>query len=622
MRSGATLTNAAPLPLRPTVRSPHRQPDAPTTAALCSSPSRAGVTSGPRLPPRGCGRSSRPILASCITALVRLLKKCNMGGMPDTHVVTNQVPPLDNYNPATSAVLVEALIREGGQWGLEEVNEVGALSASREAQRWGELADRNRPILHTHDRYGHRVDEVEYDPAYHELMRAAIAHGMHAAPWADERPGSHVVRAAKTAVWTVEPGHVCPISMTYAVVPALRCNPKLAPTYEPLLTSRHYDPELKVATTKAGITAGMSMTEKQGGSDVRAGTTQAIRNTDGSYRLTGHKWFTSAPMCDIFLVLAQAPSGLSCFLLSRVLPDGSRNRMFLQRLKDKLGNHANASSEVEYDGAVAWLVGEEGRGVPTIIEMVNLTRLDCTLGSATSMRTGLTRAIHHAQHRKAFGAYLIDQPLMRNVLADLAVEAEAATMVAMRMAGATDKAVRGDATEALLRRIGLAASKYWVCKRSTPHAAEALECLGGNGYVEESGMPRLYREAPLMGIWEGSGNVSALDTLRAMATRPECIEVLFAELAESAGSDPRLGSQVERLRDGLTDLDTVQYRARKVAEDICLALQGSLLVRHGHPAVAEAFLTTRLDRQWGGAFGTMPAGLDLAPILERALVKG
>ncbi len=545
-----------------------------------------------------------------------------MSGMSDTHVVTNQVPPLENYNPASAAVLTEALIREGGQWGLDEVNQVGALAGTREAQRWGELADRHRPVLHTHDKYGYRVDEVEYDPAYHELMRAAIAHGLHAAPWADDRPGAHVVRAAKMSVWNIEPGHTCPISMTYAVVPALRYNPDLATVYEPLLTGREYDPELKLATTKVGITAGMSMTEKQGGSDVRAGTTQATPNSDGSYSLTGHKWFTSAPMCDIFLVLAQAPGGLSCFMLPRILPDGSRNRMFLQRLKDKLGNHANASSEVEYDGATAWLVGEEGRGVPTIIEMVNLTRLDCTLGSATSMRTGLTRAIHHAKHRKAFGAYLIDQPLMRNVLADLAVEAEAATIVAMRMAGATDKALRGDQRETLLRRIGLAASKYWVCKRATPHAAEALECLGGNGYVEDSGMPRLFREAPLMGIWEGSGNVSALDTLRAMATRPECVEVLFAELDESTGQDPRLRRHVDQLRADLSDLDTIQYRARKVAEDICLALQGSLLVRHGHPAVAEAFLATRLGGHWGGAFGTMPTGLDLAPILERSLVKG
>ena len=364
------------------------------------------------------------------------------------------------------------------------------------------------------------------------------------------------------------------------------------------------------------------MTEKQGGSDVRAGTTQATPNADGSYSLTGHKWFTSAPMCDIFLVLAQAPKGLSCFFLPRILPDGSRNRMFLQRLKDKLGNHANASSEVEYDGATAWLVGEEGRGVPTIIEMVNLTRLDCTLGSATSMRSGLARAIHHAQHRKAFGEYLIDQPLMRNVLADLAVEAEAATILAMRMAGATDAAVRGDERETMLRRIGLAAGKYWVCKRATPHAGEAMECLGGNGYVEESGMPRLYREAPLMGIWEGSGNVSALDTLRAMATRPECVDVLFDELSRTAGQDPRLDAHVDALRPALGDLETIQYRARKVAEDISLALQGSLLVRHGHPAVAEAFLATRLGGAWGGAFGTLPTGLDLAPILERALVKG
>jgi putative acyl-CoA dehydrogenase len=423
-------------------------------------------------------------------------------------------------------------------------------------------------------------------------------------------------------VWTPEPGHVCPISMTYAVVPALRHNPELAEVYEPLLTSHAYDPELKIPTTKAGITAGMSMTEKQGGSDVRAGTTAAVRNADGSYALTGHKWFTSAAMSDVFLVLAQAPGGLSCFLMPRVLPDGTRNRMLLQRLKNKLGNHANASSEVEYDGAVAWLVGEEGRGVATIIEMVNLTRLDCTLGSATSMRQGLTRAIHHAAHRKAFGTYLIDQPLMRNVLADLAVEAEAATIIAMRMAGATDAATRGDERETLLRRIGLAAAKYWVCKRATPHAAEAMECLGGNGYAEDSGMPRLYREAPLMGIWEGSGNVSALDALRAMATRPECVEVLFDELGTTAGLDVRLDARVNALRGDLADPTNIEYRARTIAEDITLALQGSLLVRHGHPAVTEAFLATRMARDWGGAFGTLPTGLDLGPIIERALVKG
>ena len=542
--------------------------------------------------------------------------------MPDTHAVTNQVPPLRDHNPATSPVLIEALIREGGEWGLDEVTELGAIAGGDTARRWGDLAERNRPVLHTHDRYGHRIDEIEYDPAYHDLMRTAISHGLHAAPWADDRPGAHVVRAAKMGVWTPEPGHVCPISMTYAVVPALRHNPELAAIYEPLLASREYDPELTVPATKAGITAGMSMTEKQGGSDVRANTTEAVPEADGTYRLTGHKWFTSAAMSDVFLVLAQAPGGLSCFLLPRVLPDGSRNRMLLQRLKNKLGNHANASSEVEYDGAVAWLVGEEGRGVATIIEMVNLTRLDCTLGSATSMRQGLTHAIHHAQHRKAFGDYLLDAPLMRNVLADLAVEAEAATIIAMRMAGATDAAVRGDEREALLRRIGLAAAKYWVCKRATPHAAEAMECLGGNGYAEDSAMPRLYREAPLMGIWEGSGNVSALDTLRAMATRPECVEVLFDELGVTDNHDARLDRHVESVRSSLKDATTLEYRARSVAEDLCLALQGSLLVRHGHPAVTEAFLATRMTGgDWGGAFGTLPAGLDLAPILERAVVK-
>ena len=541
--------------------------------------------------------------------------------MSDTHVVTNQAPPLVDYNPATSPVLMEALIREGGQWGVDEVTELGAIAGSATAQRWGELADRNRPVLHTHDRFGHRVDEIEYDPAYHELMRVAIAHGLHGAPWADDRPGSHVVRAVKMSVWTPEPGHVCPISMTYAVVPALRHNPELADVYEPLLTSRVYDPELKVPSTKTGITAGMSMTEKQGGSDVRAGTSQAVPNGDGSYTLTGHKWFTSAAMSDVYLVLAQAPGGLSCFFLPKVLPDGSRNRMFIQRLKNKLGNHANASSEIEYDGALVWLVGEEGRGVPTIIEMVNMTRLDCTLGSATSMRQGLAMAMHHVQHRKAFGAYLIDQPLMRNVIADMAVEAEAATIVAMRMAGAADAATRGDERETMLRRIGLAASKYWVCKRATPHAAEAMECLGGNGYAEDSGMPRLYREAPLMGIWEGSGNVSALDTLRAMATRPECVEVLFDELATTAGQDARLDAHVDGLRASLSDPQTLEYRARKVAEDICLALQGSLLVRHGHPAVTDAFLASRMAGDWGGAFGTLPAGLDLGPIIERSMVK-
>jgi putative acyl-CoA dehydrogenase len=540
--------------------------------------------------------------------------------MPDTHSVINQVPPLEDFNAASSPALMSALVMEGGAWGADEVTYVGALAGSAKVLRWGELAERNRPVLHTHDPSGHRIDEVVYDPAYHQLMSTAIGHGLHATPWVDDRPGAHVVRAAKVSAWTAEPAHLCPIWMTYAVVPALRYNTELAQVYEPLLASRVYDPHLAVPTTKAGITAGMSMTEKQGGSDVRSGTTIASPNNDGTYSLTGHKWFTSAPMSDIFLVLAQAPGGLSCFFLPRVLPDGTRNRVFLQRLKNKLGNHANASSELEYDGAIAWIVGDEGRGVPTILEMVSIGRMDITLGSAASMRIGLAHAIHHAEHRRAFGRDLVDQPLMRNVLADLAVEAEAATLVAMRMAGATDRAVRGNRREALLRRIGVAASKYWVCKRAAVHAAEAMECLGGNGYVEESGMPRLYREAPLASIWEGSGNVAALDTLRAVTTHPESVEVLFDELMMGAGQDRRLRAFVDRLAGRLLDRETMEYRARTVAEDICSALQGALLVRYGHPAVAEAFLATRLDARWGGAFGTMPGGLDLTAILERSMV--
>ncbi|OBJ13317.1 acyl-CoA dehydrogenase family protein [Mycobacterium sp. 1245801.1] len=536
----------------------------------------------------------------------------------DPHRVTNQPPPLRGYNLASYPALREALIREGGGWGIDEVTTFGAVCGSPEIQRCSELADRNRPILHTHDQYGHRIDEVEYDPSYHQLMALAVANGLHAAPWRDPRPGAHVVRAAKTSVWAGDQAILCPIWMTYVAIPSLRHAPDLAAIYEPLLSSRTYVPGLGVPSAKRGITAGMSMTEKQGGSDLRAVTTEAVPNGDGSFSITGHKWFTSAPMSDIFLVVAQAPGGISCFLLPRVLPDGSRNRMYLQRLKNKLGNHANASSEVEYDRATAWLIGEEGRGVATIMEMVSAGRLEVATGSATLIRVALTRAVHHAQYRHAFGAALIEQPLMRNVLADLAVEVEAATMVTMRLAGAADNAIRGDLREGLLRRIGVAAVKYWVCKRATQCVGEAMECLGGNGYIEDSGMPRLFREAPLAGIWEGSANITALDTLRALDD-PSCMDVLIEELAAASGADSRLDDHVQKLHYQLLDRDAPQYMSRLLAQNICLALQGSLLVRHGNSAVAEAFLASRLERSWGGALGTLPRGLDLTTILKRTM---
>ncbi|MCX6470479.1 MAG: acyl-CoA dehydrogenase family protein, partial [Corynebacteriales bacterium] len=402
--------------------------------------------------------------------------------MHSTHEVTNQVPPLVDYDAAEYPPILEALSREGADSALETIHEVGRRAGSAQAIEWGDLAEEHPPVLHTHDRYGHRIDEVRYDPAYHHLMATAVELGLHAAPWADSDPHAHLNRAARLNVWgQVDAGHQCPISMTYAVVPALRHNAELAAQYEPLLASSVYDPKLAPPLSKHGLIAGMSMTEKQGGSDVRSGTTRAVPQADGSYLLTGHKWFTSAPMSDVFLVLAQAPGGLSCFFLPRVLPDGTRNRMFLQRLKNKLGNHSNASSEIEYDEATAWLVGEEGRGVPTIVEMVNMTRLDCIIGASTGMRAGTHQATHHAVHRSAFGAALVDQPLMRNVLADLAVEAEASTTVAMWLAALTDRATSGDDRAASLRRISLAVSKYFVCKRNPIHAAEALECLGGNG---------------------------------------------------------------------------------------------------------------------------------------------
>jgi putative acyl-CoA dehydrogenase len=536
-----------------------------------------------------------------------------------THDVFNQAPPFGGHDVSADATLVAGVTHEGAGWATGELHRLGILAGSEQAMEWGRLANEYPPVLRTHDRYGRRIDEVEFHPAWHELMTVAVENGMHATPWSSARPGSHVARAAKFYVWSqVESGHSCPISMTYAAIAALRHTPALAADWEPLLASRSYDFGLRPPLGKRGLLAGMAMTEKQGGSDVRAGTTRAEPRSDGSYVLTGHKWFNSAPMCDVFLVLAQAPGGLSCFLLPRVLPDGSRNAMHLMRLKDKLGNRSNASAEVEYHRATAWLVGEEGRGVRTILEMVNLTRLDCVIGSAAGMRYGVTRAVHHTRHRGAFGRKLIDQPLMRNVLADLALESEAATALMTRLAGATDRAIAGDQAESALRRTALAVGKYWVCKRAPAHASEALECLGGNGYVEESQMPRLFRESPLNSIWEGSGNVAALDVLRALGREPEAQESFFAEVSLAAGADRRLDDAADRLRKSLGDVTDIEARARRIAEDMALVLQGSLLVRFAPPAVADAFCVSRLTGESGRAFGTLPPGLDLDALIDRA----
>ena len=564
----------------------------------------------------------------------------------DTHEVLNQVPPLVR-DVADDPALLEALRRElppgpgglgdgglGGAEGAEPgLHELGVRAGSAETQELARLANEHPPVLRTHDRYGHRIDEVEFHPAWHELMTTAVSQGLHAAPWRDGAPGAHVLRAAKFYVWTqAEGGHGCPISMTYAAVPPLRHAPELAARFERLLASRVYEPGLRVPDGKAGLLAGMAMTEKQGGSDVRANTTRAVPAGDDDYLLTGHKWFCSAPMCDLFLVLAQAPEGLTCFLLPRVLPDGSRNTMRIQRLKDKLGNRSNASSEVEYDGAFAWRVGEPGRGVRTIIEMVTATRLDCVIGSAAAMRQGCVTALHHASGRQTFGLSLAAQPLMASVLADLTLESEAATALALRLAGAADRAARGDAGEAAFLRLALPAAKYWVCKRTPMVVGEALECLGGNGYVEESGLPRLYRDAPLNSIWEGSGNVTALDVLRALGRSPGSADAVLAEIDLAAGGDRRLDVAAAQLRQELKEAVKGdgevggQYKARRLAGLIAVTLQAALLVRHAPGAVADAFCASRVGpgplAGPGGPFGTLPDGLDLGPVLDRAQAGG
>jgi len=545
-----------------------------------------------------------------------------------THEVINQVPPrsgVDEFELNTA--LVDAVAHYDAGWASPQLHTVGRIVGTAEFQQDAERANTLKPVLHTHDRYGHRIDEVEYDPSYHRILASAVAHGAHTSAWAEPRPGANVARAATFMLYAqVEPGHACPVSMTHAAVPALETTPELAERWLPRLLSREYDPNLRAGASWGTASAlfGMAMTEKQGGSDVRAGTTRAIRATDagdGSWRLTGHKWFCSAPMSDGFLVLAQAPAGLSCFLVPRVLDDGMRNVFRIQRLKDKLGNRSNASCEVEFDGTVGYLVGKEGRGVRTIIEMVARTRLDCILGTAAGMRQAVAEATWHARHRRAFGAELIDQPVMASVLADLALESEAATATGMRLARAHDADANDQ--ERAFRRLATAVSKYWICKRGPEHAYEALECLGGNGYIEEFPLARRYREQPVLAIWEGSGNVIALDVLRALAREPETADAFDLEVSQAAGAHPVLDAhltQTRRLLHEVAQADAAgaALAARRLVEAMALALQASLLVRTAPAAVSDAFIQARLGLDRGRLYGTLPLGVDTSAILARA----
>ena len=546
-----------------------------------------------------------------------------------THVVTNVVPAPSGLNVLRcDAALGEAVDRwvvPADPAGAAGLDELGALAGTAQVQQWANAADRVPPLLRTHAPTGERVDEVEYHPAYHRLMEVAVGHGLTAEPWT--RPpgsGAHARRAAGFVTWSqVEAGHLCPVSMTYAAAPALAAEPRLAEQWMPGLAARSYDPAPARRADKTGLTLGMGMTEKQGGSDVRANTTRALAAAGGplegdTYRLTGHKWFCSAPMSDGFLVLARTEEGTGCFLMPRVLDDGSRNDIRIQRLKDKLGNRSNASSEIELDGTWAVRVGEEGRGIHTILGMVASTRLDCVLGSTATMRAALVRAVHHARHRRAFGALLVDQPLMRNVLADLALESEAATVLAMRLAHAVDAGETG------FSRLGVALAKFWVCKRTAPMVAEALECLGGNGYVEENGLARLYREAPLNSIWEGAGNVNALDVVRALTREPASLAALGAELAPARGHHRALDAAIDDCESaGALALDPdAAWGARRLVERLALTLQAALLVRHSPGPVADAFVASRLAGDHGVSFGTLGASVGpgaVSVLLGRAL---
>ncbi len=537
-------------------------------------------------------------------------------------VAGNQPPPLVGHDVVGSdRALAEAVSRHASPETLDDLAELGREAGSAEARQHGMLANRHGPELRTFDRYGNRLDEVEFHPSWHWLMTRAVGHGLQAAPWEQAEAGdahAHVRRAAGFLAWSqTEPGHGCPISMTYAAVPALRVDESIAKEWVPSLAATTYDPGVRPVTDKAGALAGMGMTEKQGGSDVRANVTEARpTGVDGEYTLHGHKWFTSAPMNDVFLVLAQAEDGLTCFLVPRALPDGSRNRLDVVRLKDKLGNRSNASAEIELDGTLARRLGDEGRGVRTIIEMVAATRLDCVLGSASLMRHALAEAAWHVAHRSAFGSLLVDKPLMQNVIADLAVESEAATALGIRLAAAVDRAE--DPHEAAFRRIALPLAKFWVCKRTPGFVAEALECLGGNGYVEESGLPLLYREAPLNSVWEGSGNVNALDVLRALGREPEALAAWITEVGAARGADERLDRAVDDALALLGDQGSLEAGARRLAGRMAMCLQGALLVRYAPAEVADAFCASRLGSSYDGTYGTLStSGAELRTIVER-----
>ncbi len=542
--------------------------------------------------------------------------------LAETHEVTNVSRDLSDYNLYTADdALQEAVRREGGEWAASALTDFGRLIGSAAYLELGHLANRHSPEFDTHDRFGNRVDLVTYHPAYHQLMKTSIEHGLHSSPWTDPKPGAHVARAARFYMHSqVEAGHGCPITMTFAAIPTLRHQPELAKLWEPRIAARHYDPRNVPVELKQGLTIGMAMTEKQGGSDVRANSTRAYPLGQGgpgqTYELVGHKYFVSAPMCDAFLVLAQAPGGLSCFLVPRWRPDGTKNQLQILRLKRKMGNVSNASSETELRGALAWLVGEEGRGVRTIIEMVSMTRFDCMVGSSAAMRMAAAQALHHCSIRSAFGKVLNQQPLMQNVLADLALESEAALTLTLRIARALDN--RADEHQDHLVRLVTAIGKYWICKRTPNHAYEAMECIGGSGVMEDSMLSRLYRDAPINAIWEGSGNVQCLDVLRALSKTPGVVEAFFAEVGQAKGGNSALDRYVTELAKGFSDWQDFEYRARDMVGRMALALQAALLIRHAPAYVGDAFCQSRLAPAGHHNYGTLPIGVDAPALIARA----